>query len=355
MKVYMPLNTLDSRNKYLYNLYKCLKDLDINLSIDKNYWLKMEGDWDIILIHWPEHLPFIKKDKIPFEKFQLDRIKYFKTRSKFISIYHNFKPHGYLNNYQKLYRDIYTNSDAIIHFSNFSIKCIKKKYTFKNCSHYVVPHGNYTNNFEPINKNLAKKRLGLSIKKNTVICIGATRNIFDYFLILSFKKIFLNNKFNFIYAGELYDWIYRLFPWKLRFSIKKITVLFSKIINKFNFNKDSLLIINKTIDDDELNILCSASDILLIAKKNNLNSGNIALGFTFSKIVLGPEIGNIGEILKSTSNPTYKLKKLNSIEIIEKCQKALVKKVGLMNNKYILEECNWNKIGNNLKMIFEMI
>ena len=142
MKVYMPLNTLDSRNKYLYNLYTCLKNLDINLSIDKNFWLKMEGDWDIILIHWPEHLPFIKKDKIPFEKFQLDRIKYFKTRSKFISIYHNFKPHGYLNNYQKLYRNIYTNSDAIIHFSNFSIKCIKKKYTFKNCSHYVVPHGN---------------------------------------------------------------------------------------------------------------------------------------------------------------------------------------------------------------------
>ena len=64
MKVYMPLNTLDSRNKYLYNLYTCLKNLDINLSIDKNFWLKMEGDWDIILIHWPEHLPFNKKDKI---------------------------------------------------------------------------------------------------------------------------------------------------------------------------------------------------------------------------------------------------------------------------------------------------
>ena len=69
------------------------------------------------------------------------------------------------------------------------------------------------------------------------------------------------------------------------------------------------MIINKTIDDNELNILCSASDIMLIAKQNNLNSGNIALGFSFSNIVLGPETGNIGEILKSTNNPTYKLRK----------------------------------------------
>ena len=77
MKVYMPLNKLESRNKYLYNFYKCLKNLEIDLSIDKNFWLKKEGDWDIILIHWPEHLPFIKTDKLIFEKFQLKiRLKF---------------------------------------------------------------------------------------------------------------------------------------------------------------------------------------------------------------------------------------------------------------------------------------
>ena len=336
MKVYMPLNKLESRNKYLYNFYKCLKNLEIDLSIDKNFWLKKEGDWDIILIHWPEHLPFIKTDKLIFEKFQLDRIQYFTKRSKFISIYHNYRPHRYFNKYETLYREIYTNSNAIIHFSNYSINYIKKIYKIKNSSHYVIPHGNYSNNIKPINKNLAKKRLKLSIKKNTVICIGATRNISDYFLILSFMKIFLNNKFNFIYAGDLHNWIYKLFPWKLGNLIRKIAVFFSKINKKFNSRKKSLLLINKTVDDDELDILCSASDIMLIAKQSTLNSGNIALGYSFSNIVLGPDTGNIGEILRSTNNPTYKLGKLDSTEIVEKCKKALFKKVGILNNKFIV-------------------
>ena len=172
MKVYMPLNKLDSRNKYLYNFYNCLKNLDIDLYIEKNFWLTKQGNWDIILIHWPEHLPYIKKDKILFETFQLDRIEYFRKRSKFISIYHNYQPHGYLNKYSNLYRNLYTKSDAIVHFSKFSINYIKKKYSIKNCSHHVIPHGNYSENISPINKISAKKRLRLSLKKDTVICIG---------------------------------------------------------------------------------------------------------------------------------------------------------------------------------------
>ena len=82
---------------------------------------------------------------------------------------------------------------------------------------------------------------------------------------------------------------------------------------------------------------------MLIAKQNNLNSGNIALGYSFSNIVLGPDTGNIGEILRSTNNPTYKLGKLDSSEIVEKCKKSLFKKVGILNNKFILENCDWNR------------
>ena len=66
MNIYMPLNNLDSRNKYIYNFYTCLQNLDIDLSIDKKFWLKKEGDWDIILIHWPEHLPYNKYEPMEF-------------------------------------------------------------------------------------------------------------------------------------------------------------------------------------------------------------------------------------------------------------------------------------------------
>ncbi len=351
----MPINKIDSRNKYLFNLYKCLKDLNIDLTTDKNFWLEKQGNWDIILIHWPEHLPFLKKANLSFEKFQIERIKYFIKESKLLSIYHNYNPHKGNKNYKYLYNNLYKYSDAIVHFSNFSINHIKEKYKIRNCLHYVVPHGDYLKNISPINKNLAKKSLRLPVYKNTVISIGAVRNFSDYLMILSFKNIFIKNNFNFIYAGELYNWLYSFFPWKLGFLIRYIIKFLSKTFRKNICTEKSLLFINRIVSDNELNTLCSASDIVLIAKSNNLNSGNIALGFSFSNIVLGPDNGNIGEILKSTKNPTFKIGNLNSVEIIEQCKNALDRKVGEMNNKFIINNCNWKKIGNNFKNIFDSL
>ncbi len=355
MNIYMPLKKIDSRNKYLYNLYKSLKELNIDLTTDKNFWLEKNGNWDIILIHWPEHLPFIKKANLSFEKFQIERIKYFIKESKLISIYHNYEPHKRNKNYKFLYNHLYNNSDAIVHFSDFSIKYIKEKYQICNCLHYVVPHGDYLKNIAPINKNIAKKSLRLPVNKNTVISIGNVRNFSDFLMILSFKSIFIKNNFNFIYVGNLYNWLYSSFPWKLGLLIRHIIKFISRKFRKYIFNQKSFLLINRSVSDNELNTLCSASDIVLIAKANNLNSGNIALGFSFSKIVLGPENGNIGEILKSTKNPTYKKGNLNSVEIIEKCKNALDRKVGEMNKKFLIKNWNWNKIGNNFKNIFDSL
>ncbi len=43
----------------------------------------------------------------------------------------------------------------------------------------------------------------------------------------------------------------------------------------------------------------------LYLEPDELNSGNITLGFTFGLVVLGRNGGDIGEILKETKNPVF--------------------------------------------------
>jgi hypothetical protein len=43
----------------------------------------------------------------------------------------------------------------------------------------------------------------------------------------------------------------------------------------------------------------------MIQRKRILNSGNLPMGFYFGKPVVGPDVGNVGEILRSTGNPVF--------------------------------------------------
>ena len=45
--------------------------------------------------------------------------------------------------------------------------------------------------------------------------------------------------------------------------------------------------------------------MVFIQRKRILNSGNLPMGFYFGKPVVGPDTGNVGEILRSTGNPVF--------------------------------------------------
>jgi len=49
---------------------------------------------------------------------------------------------------------------------------------------------------------------------------------------------------------------------------------------------------------------------IVITLVDILNIGNVFLCFTFARQVIGPDIGNIGEVLKITGNPVYDTKNI---------------------------------------------
>jgi glycosyltransferase involved in cell wall biosynthesis len=120
------------------------------------------------------------------------------------------------------------------------------------------------------------------------------------------------------------------------------------ILTRMPFYLDkSMFNYEKFVDPADVQYYLNASDILFISKIKALNSGNVSLGFTFGKVVVGPDVGVIGEILKETGNPVYNPHKLNTIvKAIEKGFNLAAQGHGENNSEYAEKNMQWNMIAN---------
>ena len=90
----------------------------------------------------------------------------------------------------------------------------------------------------------------------------------------------------------------------------------------------------------------AASDVIFIQRKDILNSASIPLAFLFHKVVIGPNIGNIGEILQDTGNPVFHPdNKFDIIRALETARQLSARRKGEDNYAYAIENMNSGKIG----------
>ena len=62
---------------------------------------------------------------------------------------------------------------------------------------------------------------------------------------------------------------------------------------------------NDVIPDDLMQCYFCAADVVLIQRLDILNSGNLPMAFAAGKVVVGPNVGNVGLILRETDNFTF--------------------------------------------------
>ena len=101
------------------------------------------------------------------------------------------------------------------------------------------------------------------------------------------------------------------------------------------------------LSSEELNEWLCASDIVLIQRKGILNSGNVALAYSASKVVVGPDLGNVGEILKETNNYTFNPENRELVcqevkKAVDDCKKS--SNLGNFNYEYAKKHWNTSKI-----------
>ncbi len=276
------------------------------------------GDLDLykksygaVLIHWPEQL---FNWEVPTEEGiqkLKNHIKTWKDSSKIIYVVNNSEPHVLTDPiYKELYKLVVTYCDIMVHLGEYSLLKLRKKYT--SVLHQLIPHPLYEASFKVLDKQMARKKLDIPKNDFVMIAPGRIRKMEERTLIVdAFKSIPVTNKI--LLVPYMLKKKVNL-EFKGRTKLKKlidIKRVLEKLIN-YSTNKKHVFGFSFTSFED-LSLYMSAADIVFIPRTTILNSGNLFLGLTYQKVIVGPDVGNISEYLDYFDLPKFNANHKGSI------------------------------------------
>lgn len=311
-------------NPFVSTLMDGIEQLGVNVfsGID-GFW--SAEDFDILHIQWPEAIWDWKKvTDDDYDRFT-DRIDYLKRAGKKI-VYtkHNETPHT-LNDgvWGKLYRFIEENADTVCHLGPMSIGDLNK-------NNVVVEHHVYESLYKPVDKQEARKRLGIKKSSFVILAFGSFRTDAERKIVVDgFNGIGIQDKVllapgllrkNFMSVGE------------------KGVLLFKKLLMVCRGIRINL----KEVSDEMLPYYFSAADVAVIQRVKILNSGNLPMAYYFGLPVVGPDMGNVGYLLKKTGNYTFDIENPDLNSAICRVYNEQTKGLGERNREYAL--ANWTTL-----------
>lgn len=333
-----------------------LLNISVDLSLDL-FWDKDPSEmYDIIHIQWPEEL-FLWKDISEIDLVRLkEKLSLLRYKGvKIVYTRHNLVPHYPNENLYKLYNIIETYSSAIVHMGYFSLKEFMDKYPMNVINQVVIPHHIYENVYnEHYTQEEARKRLKIPLSKFVVLSFGKFRFKDEMMMVLkAFYNLQLRNKY--LLAP-------RFFPFernsKNRKFLKRLFTVFGYyvIYPLSNFFNTKLGLEKDLVTDEDLPLYFIAADVVLIQRKNILNSGNIPTSFLFNKVVVGPESGNITEILEATFNPLFNPNDIKSVtNALEEAFMLSKARHGVNNYKFALEHWGIQVISSEYLRLYEFL
>ncbi|WP_158824943.1 hypothetical protein [Mucilaginibacter lacusdianchii] len=338
--------TLHMGNSYIDDYFEALqRKCDATCSVD-DFWRK-DARYDVIHLHWPEALTgWVSPDQDTLNKLAAQLQHWKDAGARLVITRHNIVPHG--ENFklgEELYTLVYSCCDYVLHFAKYSVKEFLKRYSnqpfLDKVQHVVIPHGNY---ISQVTYTKAESRKTLSIRPDAFVitAFGHIRNANEKELILqAYKRLKIDKKFLVVPRWES----------KSRPSIKRKPLArlwweWQKVYNKSGYFGHKLG--DRRVSDEELVHYINATDILMIPRTSQiLNSGNLYLGFSYGKVVVGPASGNVGEILKATGNPTFNSEDLSTVvDAIEKGAELSGGSLPQANYLYAANQCSWDYISN---------
>lgn len=260
-------------------------------------------EYPVVLINWPEQL--FNWEEPTNEDLDLLKAKFefWQQKSHIVYVVHNLKRHyGMTPNFKKLYNLVIKYAKSTIHFGEFSKSLFQKMYPYKR--HEYIPHPLYKSSFKQFNKQEARKILGIPLNDCVIIAPGIIRNKTEKSMIINAFNGF-KEKNKLLLVPKMYFKRFNI-NFKGRTLLKKVVDI--KKIIEFIYNK-SYNTKHKFhygfITFNNLSLMMSAADIVLIPRMEALNSGNVFLGLSYKKIIVGPNVGNIKEFLKYFNMPSF--------------------------------------------------
>ncbi len=289
-------------------------------------------DYDVVHFQWPEAIFGWNAECTENGLQRLnERLSECRVQGiKLVGTVHNEMPHVWGNQlFSHLYESVYRNLDAFVHLGQASIESLKATgQALGAARHCVIPHGNYEV-FRALQNNEA---IGLTKSQRfTVLCFGAVRKPSEVSVICRVADSLSAIGGELVVAGRIFSGPRR----RLRYYQMQVPL----------FVRRNIRLISGKIPDERVAAIVSDSDALLIPRVDTLNSGNVALGFTFGKVVVGPDIGVIGEELKRRGNPVFDPADLASLKnAVIDARRMAETSLGAENRRYAESELAWSNI-----------
>jgi len=333
-------------NRFLADLNDALSK-HVEITHDADLFWNMQGDFDLVHLHFPEYLTFGHQDAyvkgLTDELIEAteERLRYWGQRARLIVTRHVLLPHDALKDpqWEKMYEAVYRHMHGVVHFAQASVDEFRQRYAntkfvqTKKVSgtlesqessrhlllqpsplelgekvalrpvegdgpeHAIVPHHNYTSLPNHVSRSEARRRLGIAANSRVMLVFGAIRNDEERDLILKTfqglkqkRKVLLVSKWRETLAKV--SWI------RLKYWLRDLNRLYYRLHPSYKFNYGF-------VEEEDTQLYLNAADVLFIPRLKVLNSGNITLGMTFGKVVVGPDSWDVGELLRETGNPVF--------------------------------------------------
>lgn len=328
MKILIVCNIDSNPNPFVPTLAEGIrrKGCEVQCSID-DFWNRWE-EYDIIHLQWPDLLIDKGAEEL---KSNLYRIK--KAGRSIVLTCHNLHSHGRNPHLDEMYNIVFQAVDVFVHMGNESERICKEKYP--HARHVIIPHHVYNTIYGELPpKSESIKHLNLRENNIHILCMGAFRNESERYLVSTLAKR-LRKKHITILAPN-YRHLKKWNEARLLLAIRNnLVYVLDKLTNR------NIVFHRELVPDNEIPYYYSASDVALIHRNDILNSGNLPMAYLFGKPVIGPSVGNVGEILRETNNLFFTPYDTESvINSVEKLLSNNYLEIGEHNKKIALE--NWN-------------
>lgn len=312
MKIYVALDEEKCFNPYASILIKRLREIDSTLEIRSGisiFWDEEIFTYNIIHIHWPDLL--LKNTSRTPDELRERLCKLKKNGAKIVATCHNFVPHFAKFSWQtEAYSIIYKACDLTLHMGNVSLEKFRGEYP--NCRHEILQHHIYDDRYNNIpSKAEAAKELGLNATGTYILCLGAFRDKQEQDLLLGLSRFLKRHSLK-ILAPSFFT-VKK--PTGIRSTLRYIKAKIKCAMLDIRYN---IITCASIIPEEKIPLYGAVADLMLLQRINILNSGNIPMGFYLGKVVIGPNTGNVGEILKETGNPTFNV---NDTSTLQECIK----------------------------------
>lgn len=333
----------DDSNVKTYNLFDRITSKDIT-KIKKtfnyiNAWRKIYSicktqKVKVIHVQW-----FILS---PIDFIYLNKIK--SLGVKVVVTVHDILPFNEKFYDFKSHKKIYNLADKIIVQAKPNIEIINSKFKFIDSKVVYIPHGNFIEHVDIIDKNEARKLLNIEKEKKVILFFGQIKRVkgLDVLIRAYGELIKRTNDKNLLLliAGKV---------WEDDFE------KYQKIIEEMNIINNVRCDI-KYIPDEEIGWYYCASDINVLPYKEVYQSGVVHLAYAYKKPVIATKVGSFPEVILDGESGIL-INKDNYRELSEAMTELIYDEermvnMGIRGREFIEKNFSWNKIGNEISEIY---